>query len=374
MPTPDDDLLHLAIPLIIEAEGTAAFQHNIPAVEALLATATDIDIDPDSLPPLWVARLALRLADIMLQSVQLDRARIWLDAAQGQLDKIADLPDHLALDLRLQTHRARLLALDLQPDKARAHIARLRARLDKLDAPPPAARARLDLVAAELHALERHYPFVEEILDRHLHREGAFDAPDDLWRALGLMAQAHQMCFEFDQAAARYEALRDLCEALGSPLDANDALLGLGQCQIGRGDFQAGLATIALATGRFPDALRHDATARLIGAHLANADPEAALVVAEQAAADAAAHDDYVGYVRLLGVITALYRALQRHKDAYRNLVTIHGFLHARFGDEAAAPIKNLINTLRDDLGEDRFEALAAELLAEMRQRQGHAG
>ena len=359
----DHKIIHPAIPVILEAEGTPAFQHQIPAVEALLAAATDID--PEELGAVWVVRLALRLTDLMLQSGQLERADIWISMSARHLAELGDDDAGPSLGFRRQTQAVRRLALGRQPQQAQQLLNEVR----KSGAPDSASETLVDLAAAELHAVERHFAFVPQLLDAHLARVDAFKSPDDLWRALCLCAQARQMCFDFQAAAGHYLAIRDLCLQVEAHRDANDALLGLGQCQLGMGDVEDGVLTITRAAAAFPPQDRLEGKARVIAAHLASSDVDGAVSAAKEAAQEAAEADDYESYLRLVGIITALYRVQQRHKDAYRNLVFIHGFLQARFGPDAAAPIQRLIDTIREDLGDEAFEGLAAELLAEMRNK-----
>lgn len=358
---------HPAIALILEAEATPVFRRAAAPAESLLAVASQTD--PESLPAPWVARLALRFADVLTQIEALDRAEQWLGIADARL--AAAEP---AARVDRETTAARLALRRGRPGDAQGALARARSALDAgLSATARAGReTRLAIATAELYVDQAIFAPIIPLLAPRLEVERGFAGIDDLWRLQRLLGLACHSRLDFARAADSYQACADLCAAHDAHADRADALIALGQCALALGDFVRGLTCFrdahALSDPR-ADTFK-GATGGLVTALLAAGDPDAALQAAKDAATQAARADDYRGYVEIVGVVTHLNRILRRHEAAYRQLLAIYGQLLQRFGPKAAEPITRLIDLLRADLGDAAFEALSARLLEERRRAE----
>jgi tetratricopeptide (TPR) repeat protein len=350
--------LHPAIVLILEAEGTPTFQHAAAKVLDLLAAATAQD--PEALPSEWVVRLALRMAEVLVvRREELGRARLWLEQAERHLGS-----DDAALQWRLGVLRARALGWSGALDEASQ-------ALDALpSAPAPWCAAQRDVARAELCFMRTAWGPVEGLLAPHLQTHDAFQSLDDLWRAMRLLASARRNRLDLEGAEPLWRAVAQTCEVHGAALDEADARIALGQCLLGLGRTDEGVAQLELALERAKadPKVWQQVAANLTTALMAAGDLEAALSQTQRAAQRAAQDDDAHTYMMCLSAGVALYRLARRHKDAYRELLAVYGELLGKFGPDAAAKVLPLIEGLRADLGDEAFEALSSELLAERQQ------
>jgi tetratricopeptide (TPR) repeat protein len=322
--------------------------------------------DPEALSSEWVVRLALRMAEVLVvRREELGRARLWLEQAEGHLARLdGDEPPQAALGWRLALLRARALAWENKLDEASQ-------ALDALPAPPaPWCAAQRDVARAELCLMRTTWGPIEGLLAPHLQTHDAFQSLDDLWRAMRLLASARRNRLEFAGAEPLWRAVAQTCEAHDAPLDEADARIALGQCLLGLGRTDEGVAQLELALERAKadPKVWQQVAANLTTALMAAGDLEAALSQTQRAAQRAAQDDDAHTYMMCLSAGVALYRLARRHKDAYRELLDVYGELLGKFGPDAASKVLPLIESLRADLGDEAFEALSAELLAERQQ------
>lgn len=353
---------HPATPLIVEAEGTPGFHFETARVERLLAVASQLE--PAALPAPWVTRLALRYADVLIQTGALDRAATWLGTAEAKLEGPAARVEHAASAARLCVRREDAVG-------ARRALRLAEQAIAESGGGPEAAR--LAIAHAEMHALRGVYGPVIPLLEPELQRAGAFTRIDDLWRAQRLLATAHRNRLHFERAAELFEAVGDLCAAHDAPRDRSEALMTRGQCLMGVGQSEAAMAALREAQRLAPSGtLTHkDATAALLAGWMAEGDGEQALETARALGIELAKRDNARGYLETVGLVTHLHRIRGEHAAAYRMLLGVYGLVKQRFGDDATRPIVALIDRLKGDLGPQRFEAMAAELLAEMKARRG---
>lgn len=362
--TPDAG--HPAIALVLAAEARPCFQHATSEVEQWLAVASQTS--PESLPPAWVARLAARFADVLVQAGALDRAELWLRTltAHAEAAEPATRVDRFVVESRLACRRGAFQASIAALGQARAALN----AWDRLD-PPGAERnaraMRIALATAEYHALRQERPAAEALLVALLAAPDTFASIDDLWRAHRLLGAVRQSALRFAEAAPEFANAADICTLNDAPVDAADALLALGQCRIGAGDLEGGLAVLRQAHAQVPagHALFGGATGVLVTGLMAAGDLDAALDAARAAGIAAAGADDARAYLEILGVMVSLLRLGRRHEEAYRLLLDLYAGLSARFGEAAGQAVVQHIDLLRADLGEAEFEALSARLLSE---------
>lgn len=355
---------HLAIPLILTAEGMPAFRFEIERALETLAVASRTA--PETLPDRWVVRLAHRFADVLLvrrDETALKRADTWLSTAAKHFgDDPAERVDHGALTARLQLRRG---------DAVGARRALRSAERALAHSDPGPQQARVQIAHAEVHALRGVYGPVIPLLEPELSRPGAFGRIDDLWRAQRLLAFAHRNRLHFDRAAALYRAVADLCATHEAPRDQSEALTSLGQSLMGIGRGDEAMAALEEAQRLAPgDTTTYkDASAALVAGWMGTGDGERALAEARKVGLELARQGDARGYIETMGLITHLHRIRGEHAVAYRMLLGIFGLVKQRFGDGATRPVAALIEQLEADLGPAEFEALSARILAEMKAR-----
>lgn len=357
--------MHPAIPLILEAEGTPAFHHQSAAVEEILAQASQTE--PETLEAVWVARLAIRLCDLMLLRRELDRAALWLKVADEKCAELTDPQFSLRLGVLKVRDAIRRGAHEDAGDKLHhLHLA-LEATREGLGEHEQGLRAKIDLVGAELARAVGDHGRIIALLAPHWPREKAFDSLDDMWRVGSMLALAFHTRLQLDEAARFHEHMARMCEIHGADEDRAEALISLGQCLLGlsRGDEAKDALQQALQLAVEGGQTHMLASASLTTISMGTGDLDGALEVAKAAASVAARSDNYRAYIRIVGVITHIQCFREDHKAAYRSLVDIYGILLAKFGPEAAAPIRTMIGVIREAVGDERFEALSRELLAE---------
>lgn len=347
--------------LILEAEATPIFRHQSQPVLDLLSVASQLD--PESLEDRWVVRLALRLADVLIMRGELERAGTWLGVARERLPRLEEADG--ALRSRAALQQVRLQIAERKLEAAGEALQRARAQQARGAAAP--LRTLLALVDAELHFALASYEPVGLLLEPLLSQPDAFSSVDELWRAVSLCARAHQHLLDFELAQLHFARLVDMAQIHEAHQEEADARLGLGQSLLGQGLIKEGVEEMRQARGLATGQLWQQAMGLLTTALLADQDMAQATEVAKEAAVAAARADDYATYIQTVGVVTSLYRLQRRHKEAYKDLVRIHGMLQAKFGPEAAAPVRAQIGVLREDLGEEAFEALSAQILAELK-------
>lgn len=354
---------HPAIPIILDAEQTPVFRLATAPVDARLAVASQLA--PETLPPEWIARLALRYAEVLVQAGDLDRAKQWLKVAarDGADDRLGDV--------RRSVLEARCAIRGENLGGAQAALRGAISQLAPLEADPVAhARARLwvDLATAELQIVEGRFGAVITLLDGRVRASGVFTSQDDVWRAHTLLGKAYQARLAFARAADLLQAVVDQCRTHDAAQDEADALVALGQCLLAEGDQAGALAAFERARSLAAPghAIFKGATAALVTGRMATGDLDGAIQAAQRAGIEAAQADDARTYLEAVGLVTHLLRLKGDHKQAYRTLLGVYGQLRQRFGDPAAAPALALIELLQRDLGPARFEALAAELVAEL--------
>jgi tetratricopeptide (TPR) repeat protein len=358
---------HPAIAVILMVEGTPAFLHAARALDAECAVATQLA--PESLPPAWTRRLALRYADVLVQTGALDRAAIWADVAgQGLNAENAHAPENAEMHARWRMSRARVA---LRSGRGAQGVAELNAAAEARALCPAAVALTLEtdaLLAQAEAAIQRgEYGAIVGWLAPRLELPGAFGSVDALWRAHRLIGFAAQATLRFARARAAFEAAAALARDHDAADDEADALTAAAQCALGAGDLAGarGAITRALAITQAGSPARALASTTSFTLLLASDEPEAALSAVQRAGIEAARANDAKTYLETVGVSTHLRRMLGQHAQAYRELLGVYGLLTQRFGADAAAPIVALMDTLRADLGDAAFEALSAELLAE---------
>ncbi len=343
--------MHPAIPLILDAEQTPAFEFETERVQAMLAEASRLD--PETLEPAWVLRLAQRMADVLLQARAFERADKWLGVARTRVSAPLEQLNQRLLEARASLRRG---AVD------ETAVPRIRRQLQQLDA-QPAHETRLALLEAEAAVAAGTYLAALEHIAPRLETRDAFANADDLWRAQRLMATCAQARLDFRTARDAFAAAAELGDLHDAPRDRAAALVGQGQCTLGLGDYEGGLACFREARELAPDDGAPGAA--LTSALLATGDVGAAIRSASEAAVRAARRDDSKGYLQILAAITHLHRLQGTHRQAYEALLGVYGQLLQRFGEAAARPVTQLIDLLRRDLGDEAFEALSAQILAE---------
>ena len=358
---------HPAIAVILMVEGTPAFLHAARALDAECAVASQLA--PGTLPPAWTRRLALRYADVLVQTGSLERAAVWANIAGRGLDaENAHAPEDAEWHVRWRTARARVA---LRSGRGAEGVAELNAAAEARALCPPALALTLEtdalLVQAEAAIQRGEHGAIVGWLAPRLDIPGTFGSVDALWRAHRLIGFAAQATLRFARARAAFEAAAALARDHDAADDEADALTAAAQCALGAGDLPGARAAIEKALERAQPggparALASTTTFTLL---LASDAPEAALRAVQQAGVEAARANDAKTYLETLGVSTHLRRMLGQHAQAYRELLGVYGLLTQRFGADAAAPIVALMDTLRADLGEAAFEALSAQLLAE---------
>jgi|GEM_PF-5970049 len=352
---------HPAIAVIQMVEGTPAFLFAARGLDAECAVASQLS--PETLPAAWARRLALRYADVLVQTGALDRAATWAELAGRALPE--DDADGRA---RWHTMRARVA---LRQGHAVEGLAALHAADQARRECPAEVAAALEtdlLIAQAEAALQRGEPMsVRGWLEPRLDLPGAFGSVDALWRAHRLIGFAAQATLRFARARAAFEAAAALARDNDAADDEADALTAAAQCALGAGDLAGarGAITRALAITQAGSPARALASTTAFTLLLASDEPEAALSAVQRAGIEAARANDAKTYLETVGVSTHLRRILGQHAQAYRELLGVYGLLTQRFGADAAAPIVALMDTLRADLGDAAFEALSAELLAE---------
>ncbi|MCB9524279.1 MAG: hypothetical protein H6702_13045 [Myxococcales bacterium] len=352
---------HPAVALILEAEAEPALGYAHARITEPLAVATQLD--PERLPEPWVLRLALRLAEGLLQAGTLDRAGTWLTVAGERLDagRPTDRVAHATLTARLRLRHDR--HADLAPTLATARAALAQAAPEDREA----LETRVRLVEAEAAWAQARFRPILDLLAGRLHQAGAFRRVDDLWRAQRLLGLARHARLDFAGAAEQFAAEVALCEHHEAPIDQAEALLYLGRCRLGAHDGAGAMAAFERARALAPEgsAPFDQVVGAVALARLAQGDEDGALAEAQAGAIAAARADDHRRYVEWIGVTTHLHRILGRHEAIYRQLLAIYGTLKRSLGDDAAAPILPLIDRLRADLGNEGFEALSQKLLSE---------
>lgn len=357
---------HPALPLIVLAETTPAFGYNTLPAEEACAVASQVE--PETLPEDLLLRLAVRFAKVLWAAKAHDRLPIWQKiAAEHAQDHPQILAELAVLEAREAINLVRL-PINFEALPFAAALERAQEQVDALgEAAPAPLRTRLALAHAEAASVLGYHQQVLQRLSPLPAHPDHFDHIEDLWRVQRLLARAHQMRLDAVRGYALFEVNAELSLQQEAPLDAGEALIGQAECALalGRAAEAAELLQRAQSLAPSNSPVFRSAAASTALLMLSEGRTEDALQQVRSAAIEAAQNDQHYSYVEFVRLYTHILRILQRHEQALRELLGIYGRLKGNLGDAAAAPILALIEYIERDLGPERYEALAAQLLAE---------
>lgn len=366
------DRVHPAIELIVEAETRPVFAHHSERALALLQRAAATNLT--GLAPRWRARRALRLAYILMQRKEYTEAQRALDLGAAAINEHGLSPLLRARHHILCGRLANRTATDFEPipildELAEGYVSKLTGVTDD---DRLGLETRANLALAEYAVTQGHYAPIRPLLEDRIRTEAAFGSVDDLWQTLHLVALAYLVRLQPERALTLLASIAEMCALHEADVDRADALAALANAKILCGDTAGGAADLEaaaeVAAGAGDSRTEWLRRTMLTTSLTAAGDLEGAIAAAERSAVITAEQDDYVGYVTAVGLVTGLTVHAGQHKRAYQNLLHIASNLNDRFGPDAAQPIVDMINRIKEIVGTGRFEEIAAELLAEIKE------